>query len=186
MQQEIEQALATLEQGGLILYPTDTVWGIGCDATNEVAVEKVFQLKNRQDCKALICLVSSLEMLEQTIVNVPKAALEMLKNPSKPTTVIYDSPQGIAKNLVANDNTLAIRMVKDEFCEQLIQKLGKPIVSTSANASGNKTPQSFQEISQEILEGVDYIVNLHRQKQQGQASTIIKIGHKGEVIVIRS
>ena len=186
MQQEIEQTLATLKQGGLILYPTDTLWGVGCDATNEAAVQKVFQLKNRQETKALICLVSSFEMLEQTVVNVPKPALEILKNSTKPTTIIYDNPQGVAKNLIANDNTLAIRIVKDEFCEQLIQKLSKPIVSTSANASGNKTPQSFQEISQEILEGVDYIVNLHRQKQQGQASTIIKMGHKGEVIVIRS
>lgn len=186
MQQEIELALATLEQGGLILYPTDTVWGIGCDATNEVAVEKVFQLKNRQESKALICLVSTIEMLEQTVMNVPEPALEILKNPSKPTTVIYDSPQGVAKNLIAKDNTLAIRIVKDEFCEQLIQKLGKPIVSTSANVSGKKTPQSFQEISQEILEGVDYVVNLHRQKQEGQASTILKISHEGEVIVIRS
>ena len=186
MQQEIEQTLITLQQGGLILYPTDTVWGIGCDATNGAAVQKVFQLKNRQESKALVCLVSSLQMLEQIVGEVPETILQILKNPSKPTTIIYESAKGVAKNLIASDNTLAVRIVKDEFCEQLIEKLGKPIVSTSANISAEKTPQSFQEISREILEGVDYIVNLHRQKQDGQASTIIKLTHEGEMIVIRS
>ena len=186
MQQEIEQTLVTLQQGGLILYPTDTVWGIGCDATNEAAVQKVFQLKNRQESKALVCLVSSLQMLKQIVGEVPETILQILKNPSRPTTIIYENPRRMAKNLIASDNTLAIRIVKDEFCEQLIEKLGKPIVSTSANISAEKTPQSFQEISREILEGVDYIVNLHRQKQDGQTSTIIKLTREGEMIVIRS
>lgn len=186
MQQEIGQTLATLQQGGLILYPTDTVWGIGCDATNEDAVQKVFQLKNRHESKALICLVSTLQMLEQIVGSIPETVLQILKNPSKPTTIIYENPKGVAKNLIAADNTLAIRLVKDEFCEQLIQKLGKPIVSTSANISTKKTPQNFQEISREILEGVDYIVNLHRQKQDGKTSAIIKISREGEIIVIRS
>lgn len=186
MQQEIEHALATLRQGGIVLYPTDTVWGIGCDATNEAAVQKVFQLKNRQESKALICLVSTTEMLKQIVGRIPNAVLQILKNPSNPTTVIYENPKGVAKNLIAGDNTLAIRIVKDEFCEQLIEKLGKPIVSTSANISAEKTPQSFQEISQEILEGVDYIVNLHRQKQGGKTSTIIKLNREGEMVVIRN
>ena len=186
MEQEIEQTLLTLQQGGLILYPTDTVWGIGCDATNESAVQRVFQLKNRSERKALICLVSSLQMLEQIVGKVPEVVLQILKNTAKPTTIIYENPKGIAQNLIASDNTLAIRMVKDEFCEQLIQKFGKPIVSTSANISSKKTPQSFQEISQEILEGVDYIVNLHRQKRGGQTSTIIKVTREGEIVQLRS
>lgn len=186
MKQEIEQALVTLQQGGLILYPTDTVWGIGCDATNETAVQKVFQLKNRRESKALICLVSTIEMLEQIVSSIPNKVLPILKDPTQPTTVIYENPEGVAKNLIASDNTLAIRLVKDDFCEQLIDKLGKPIVSTSANISAKKTPQSFQEISREILEGVDYIVNLHRQKQDGPSSTIIKVSQDGEVTVIRN
>ena len=186
MKEEIEQALVILQHGGLILYPTDTVWGIGCDATNEEAVQKVFQLKNRPESKALICLVSSLQMLEQIVGKVPETISQLLKNPSKPTTIIYENPKGVAKNLVADDNTLAIRIVKDEFCEQLIEKLGQPIVSTSANVSAKKTPESFQEISREILEGVDYIVNLHRQKQGGQTSTILKLTKEGEIVVIRS
>ncbi|MBL4662791.1 MAG: threonylcarbamoyl-AMP synthase, partial [Flavobacteriaceae bacterium] len=154
MQQEIEQALVTLQKGGLILYPTDTVWGIGCDATNENAVQKMFQLKKRHESKALICLVSSLVMLEKIVNSVPQSAIKFLENPTKPTTIIYDNPQGIAKNLIAEDNTLAVRVVSHEFCEQLIRKLKKPIVSTSANISSEKTPKSFQEISKEILEGV--------------------------------
>jgi len=186
MEQEIEQTLVTLQEGGLILYPTDTVWGIGCDATNEDAVQKVFQLKKRPESKALICLVSTFQMLEQIVGKVPEAVLQILKNPSRPTTIIYENPKGVAKNLIATDNTLAVRLVKDDFCEQLIQKLGKPIVSTSANVNTKKTPQSFQEISREILEGVDYIVNLHRQKQDGKTSTIIKVTREGEIIDIRS
>lgn len=186
MEQEIEQTLATLKHGGLILYPTDTVWGIGCDATNAEAVQKIFQLKKRSESKALICLVSTLQMLEQIVGKVSETVLQILKNSTKPTTVIYESPKGVAQNLIASDHTLAIRLIKDEFCEQLIQKFGKPIVSTSANISSKKTPQSFQEISREILEGVDYIVNLHRQKQDGQTSTIIKITGEGEIVIIRS
>ena len=186
MKEEIEQALVILQHGGLILYPTDTVWGIGSDATNEEAVQKVFQLKNRPESKALICLVSSLQMLEQIVGKVPETILQLLKNPSKPTTIIYENPKRVAKNLLADDNTLAIRIVKDKFCEQLIEKLGQPIVSTSANVSAKKTPESFQEISREILEGVDYIVNLHRQKQGGQTSTILKLTKEGEIVVIRS
>ncbi|MEM7085471.1 MAG: L-threonylcarbamoyladenylate synthase [Bacteroidota bacterium] len=186
MQQEIEQTLVTLQKGGLILYPTDTVWGIGCDATREDAVQKVFQLKKRQENKALICLVSKLEMLEEIVGNVPETVLQILENTSRPTTIVYENPKGVAKNLIANDNTLAIRMVKDAFCEQLIEALGKPIVSTSANISSQKSPERFQEISREILEGVDYIVNLHRQKRGGQTSAIIRLTHEGEIVVIRS
>lgn len=186
METEIEQALIILKQGGLILYPTDTVWGIGCDATNVDAVQKVYKLKNRSESKALICLVSSLQMLEQVVGKISESVLQILKDSTKPTTVIYENPKGVAQNLIAGDNTLAIRVIKDEFCEQLIQKLGKPIVSTSANISSKKTPQSFQEISQEILEGVDYIVNLHRQKQGGASSTIIKVTGDGKTVVLRS
>ncbi|MEL6812190.1 MAG: L-threonylcarbamoyladenylate synthase [Bacteroidota bacterium] len=185
MKNEIDKALAILKRGGLILYPTDTVWGIGCDPTNEEAIEKVFQLKKRAESKALICLVSDFKMLNQFVENVPEVAYDILKYAVKPTTVIYDDPIRIAESLIAEDNSLAIRVVQDEFCKQLIRKFRRPIVSTSANISGEKTPRSFQEITPEILEGVDYVVNLHRNKKAGKPSSIIKLKNDGTVTIIR-
>ncbi|MCZ4318556.1 L-threonylcarbamoyladenylate synthase [Aequorivita viscosa] len=185
MKTEIENCLTVLKKGGLILYPTDTVWGIGCDATNAEAVEKVFQLKKRNDKKSLICLVSDFKMLNEYIEDVPEVAYDILKYASKPTTIIYDDPIRVAENLLAEDNSLAIRVPKDDFCKTLIKKLRKPLVSTSANVSGEKTPQSFKEIDPVILEGVDYVVNLHREKKSGKPSAIIKLKNDGSVKVIR-
>ncbi|MAP79585.1 MAG: threonylcarbamoyl-AMP synthase [Aequorivita sp.] len=185
MNNEIENCLAVLKKGGIILYPTDTVWGIGCDATNAKAVEKIFQLKNRSDKKSLICLVSDFKMLNEYIEDVPEVAYDILKYASKPTTIIYDDPIRVAENLIAEDNSLAVRVPKDDFCKKLIKKLRKPLVSTSANVSGEKTPQSFKEIDPVILEGVDYIVNLHREKKSGKPSAIIKLKNDGSVKVIR-
>ena len=182
---EIENAIITLKRGGLILYPTDTVWGIGCDATNPEAVEKVFKLKNRNDKKSLICLVSDFKMLNEYVEDVPEVAYDILKYVEKPTTIIYDDPIRIAENLIAEDNSLAIRVTKDVFCKKLIQKLRKPLVSTSANISGSKTPQSYAEIDPLILNGVDYIVNLQRSKKSGKPSAIIKLKNDGSVTVIR-
>ncbi len=185
MSSEIEKAIETLKQGGLILYPTDTVWGIGCDATNANAVRKVYKLKQRDDSKALICLVNNYSMLERHVDNVPKIAYTILDIADKPTTVIYDAPAGIAENLVAKDNTLAIRIVNHTFCEKLIKYFGKPIVSTSANIAGQSTPKSFKEIDEAVIKGVDYVVNLDQQKNGGNPSTIIKLSNKGEVKIIR-
>ena len=185
MKKEIEHTVTILKQGGLILYPTDTVWGIGCDATNSEAVKKVYQLKERSDSKALICLVNNYGMLERHVDNVPKIAYDILDLAVNPTTIIYDNPAGIAENLVANDDTLAIRVIKHEFCEKLIRYLGKPIVSTSANISGEPTPKSFKEIPQAILKGVDYVVNLHNEKKTIKPSSIIKISNDGKVKIIR-
>lgn len=181
----IEKAITILKQGGIILYPTDTVWGIGCDATNASAVRKVYKLKQRDDTKALICLVNNYSMLERHVDNVPKLAYTILDIADKPTTVVYDAPAGIAENLIANDNTLAIRIVKHQFCEKLIRYLGRPIVSTSANIAGQPTPKSFKEISDAILEGVDYVVNLQNENKNAKPSTIIKLSNSGEVKVIR-
>lgn len=186
MKTEIEQTLVTLKRGGLILYPTDTLWGIGCDATNAAAVERVFQLKERAESMALICLVNDFKMLNKFIEKVPEITCELLKNPDKPTTIIYDGPIGVAQNLIADDNSLAIRVVQDDFCKKLIRKFGRPIVSTSANVSGEKAPQSFQEINQKILEGVDYVVNLHRNKKATKPSVIFKLKNDGTVTVIRN
>lgn len=185
MNNEIENCLAVLKKGGIILYPTDTVWGIGCDATNAKAVEKIFQLKKRSDKKSLICLVSDFKMLNEYVEDVPEVAYDILKYASKPTTIIYDDPIRVAENLIAEDNSLAMRVPKDDFCKKLIKKLRKPLVSTSANLSGEKTPQSFKEIDPVILEGVDYIVNLHREKKSGKPSAIIKLKNDGSVKVIR-
>ena len=186
MKTEIEQALVTLKRGGLILYPTDTLWGIGCDATNAASVERVFQLKERAESMALICLVNDFKMLNKFIEKVPEITCELLKNPDKPTTIIYDGPIGVAQNLIADDNSLAIRVVQDDFCKKLIRKFGRPIVSTSANVSGEKAPQSFQEINHKILEGVDYVVNLHRNKKATKPSVIFKLKNDGTVTVIRN
>jgi L-threonylcarbamoyladenylate synthase len=186
MKIEIEQALTTLKGGGLILYPTDTLWGIGCDATNADAVERVYQLKDRAESMAFICLVSDYKMLDKFVQKVPEIAYDILKNADKPTTIIYDDPIRVAENLIAKDNTLGMRVVQDEFCRELIRKFGRPIVSTSANVSGAKAPQIFQEINPKILEGVDYVVNLHRDKKAVKPSTIIKLKNDGTVTVIRN
>tara|TARA_B100000949_G_scaffold142652_2_gene125323 strand:+ start:1495 stop:2055 length:561 start_codon:yes stop_codon:yes gene_type:complete len=185
MKTEIENCIAVLKKGGLILYPTDTVWGIGCDATNPEAVDKVFKLKQRSDEKSLICLVHDFRMLNEYVENVPEVAYDILKFAKKPTTIIYDDPIRVAENIIAADNSLAIRVTKDEFCKKMIQRFRKPLVSTSANISGEKTPQSYAEIDPLILEGVDYVVNLHHEKKSGKPSSIIKLKNDGSVKVIR-
>ncbi len=185
MQPEINNAINILIQGGIILYPTDTVWGIGCDATNSDAVKKIYTLKQREETKSMVCLVNKIDMLKTYIDTIPSAASIIIKKSKKPTTVIYNNPKGVAKNLVANDNTLAIRVVNNTFCEELIKDLKKPLVSTSANISGQPTPKSFAEISEQILKGVDYIVNLPDEKSEAKPSAIIKLGNDGNVTFIR-
>jgi len=185
MQQEINKALQILKDGGLILYPTDTVWGIGCDATNPEAVNKVFQLKQREDSKALICLVADERMLKKYVKNIPEAAYDIIDVTEDPITIIYDDAQNLAPNLIAEDNTIAIRIPNDDFCFQLLRRFNGSIVSTSANISGMPTPKSFKEISQEVLKGVDYVVNLHREKICNKPSSIIKLSSNGVVKVIR-
>ena len=185
MQTEINNALIILKQGGIILYPTDTVWGIGCDATNFEAVEKIYKLKKREDSKSLICLVNDFKMLNRYIEEIPEVAYDILKYTTKPTTVIYDKPLHVAENLIANDNSLAIRVISDSFANLLIRKFKKPIVSTSANISEKPTPKSFKEISQEVLKGVDYVVNLPNVKSNKKPSSIIKLSNEGNVKIIR-
>lgn len=181
----LQNCVEVLELGGLILYPTDTVWGIGCDATNAKAVSKVYELKKREDSKALICLVANDAMLERYVQHVPDLAYDIMDLATKPTTIIYDNPIGIAQNLIAPDNSLAIRVASDKFCRYLIQTFKKPIVSTSANISGKDTPKTFSEIENVILKGVDYVVNLPSEEKSGVPSSIIKLGADGTVKVIR-
>ncbi len=182
---ELSQAQSVLETGDSILYPTDTVWGIGCDATNENAVKKVYQIKNREESKSLIILVDSLEMLQSIIPIIPRVALDLIEKTTKPTSIIYKNPIGLAKNVIANDNTVAIRIVQDEFCQALIKKFGKPIVSTSANISNKPTPTSFSEISSAIRQQVDYIVPLNQEIIQNKSSKIVVIKNDDSIKVIR-
>ena len=182
---EIKNCIEVLKKGGLILYPTDTLWGIGCDATDPEAVKKVYALKKREDSKALICLVAHQAMLERHVKTVPETAYDIMDLATKPVTIVFDEPMGIAKNLVAADNTLAIRVASDKFCQYLINKFGKPIVSTSANLSGETAPKCFKDIGQEILKGVDYVVNLPDENKDPAPSSIIKLSNDGQVRVIR-
>jgi len=186
MQEDINKCIEVLDRGGLILYPTDTVWGIGCDATNEKAVQKIYDLKKRSDSKALLCLVGNDAMLEKYIENVPEVAYDIIDLSEKPVTIIYDNPRGVAKNLIADDNTLGVRVASDKFCRYLINKFKKPIVSTSANISGALAPPQFDQISEAILKGVDYAVALYRDKTNGAPSSIIKLSNEANVKVIRA
>jgi L-threonylcarbamoyladenylate synthase len=186
MDTEIKNSLKILKQKKVLLYPTDTVWGIGCDATSQEAVAKVFEIKQRSESKSLVILVDSIEMLQKYIPQISKAILELLSKTTNPTTVIYDNPVGLAKSVVAQDNTVAVRIVQNEFCRQLIHLFGKPIVSTSANISGNPMPKSFKEIEQSILDSVDYVVNLQREEVNEKSSTILKVSENGEIIVLRN
>ncbi len=182
---EVTNAFEAIKNGGLILYPTDTVWGIGCDATNPEAVEKVFKLKQRNDSKALICLVADDRMLGKYIRKIPDAAYNILDITEEPVTIIYDEPQHLAHNLVAHDNTIAMRIPYDDFCFKLLRRFNKPIVSTSANISGQPTPKSFKEISSEIIKGIDYVVNLHHDKICSKPSSIIRLTLDNRVTIIR-
>ncbi len=185
MNTEVHQAFEVIKNGGIILYPTDTVWGIGCDATNEEAIKKIFALKQREESKSMIVLVNGERMMHQVFNEIPEVAWQILDYSEKPTTLILDKPKNVAKNIIAEDNTLAVRMVTEPFCYKLMERMKKPLVSTSANISGMPTPQSFKEISPEILKGVDYVVNLHHDKICKNPSTIIKLGLDSQVKIIR-
>ncbi|PIA81389.1 threonylcarbamoyl-AMP synthase [Gaetbulibacter sp. 4G1] len=185
MHSEINNALQVLKNGGIILYPTDTVWGIGCDASNPEAVKKIYKLKQREDSKALICLVADDRMLKKYVKTIPESAYSIIEISEKPITIIYDEAQNLASNLIAEDNTIAIRIPDNEFCYQLSRRLNGALVSTSANISGQPTPKSFKEIAPAILKGVDYVVNLHHEKTCDKPSSIIKLSNSGIVKVIR-
>jgi L-threonylcarbamoyladenylate synthase len=185
MQEEIQKAFEVIQKGGIILYPTDTVWGIGCDATNPEAVDKIYKLKQRAETQSMICLMNGEKMMYNVFKDIPEVAWQIIDLSDKPTTIILDKPQNVAPNIIAPDNSLGIRIVKEPFCFKLMERMKKPLVSTSANISGQPTPKSFKEISPEIIKGVDYIVNLHHEKIAGKPSTIIKLTNDSQVKVIR-
>ena len=183
--QEIQKAYEVIQKGGIILYPTDTVWGIGCDATNPEAVAKIYKLKQRAETQSMIVLMNGEKMIYNVFKEIPEVAWQIIDLSEDPITLVLDKPRNVAANLIAPDQTLGIRVVKEPFCFKLIEKMKKPLVSTSANISGQPTPKSFKEISPEIIKGVDYVVNLHREKIAGKPSTIIKLTNDSQVKVIR-
>ncbi|MGH2552172.1 MAG: L-threonylcarbamoyladenylate synthase, partial [Chitinophagaceae bacterium] len=182
---DIEHCLQVLKTGGLILYPTDTVWGIGCDATNSEAVEKIYRLKNRSVNKAMIVLVATEQDVLQHVAALDLRVFDYLEKTSKPTTVIYDGAIGLAENIIATDGSVAIRICNEIFCRHLIKRLRKPIVSTSANISGEPVAETFAEIQNKIINGVDYIVKYRQDdKTISNPSSVIK-WNNGTVTVIR-
>ena len=198
MKEEIQKALEVLRKGGIILYPTDTVWGIGCDATDPAVVARVYEIKRRSDSKSLVLLASDMDMVSRYIKEVPEMAIQLVEVNDKPMTIIYpgavvgssENPKAdrycLAYNTVAEDGTVGIRVPMMEFCQQLAFRLGRPIVSTSANISGEATPKKFAEISQQIKDAVDHIVDPALERgATGQSSSIIKVGLDYSIEIIR-
>ena len=182
---EIHNAFEIIKNGGIILYPTDTVWGIGCDATNPEAVAKIYALKKRAETQSMIVLMNGDRMLHNVFKEIPEVAWQIMECADKPTTLILDNARNVAPNLISADKSLGIRVVNEPFCFKLLERMKKPLVSTSANISGQPSPKSFKEISPEIIKGVDYVVNLHHEKIAGNPTTIIKLTNDLQVKVIR-
>ena len=185
-EEDIRQAVETMRKGGVILYPTDTVWGIGCDATNAEAVARIYKIKQRDDSKPMICLVDSDARLQRYVRNVPNVAWELLDCVDKPTTVILDGAVNLASNLIADDGSIALRITDEPFSKELCYRFQKAVVSTSANISGEPAAQNYCDISQDILDAVDYVCWSRRQEHKPHTpSSIIKLGMDGEVRIIR-
>jgi len=184
--EDIEKACQIMQSGGLILYPTDTIWGIGCDATNEEAVQKVYALKQRANNKAMLVLVDGETMLEKYVVSVPSVAWDLIEVDDKPLTIIYPKAKNLAQSLVGEDGSIGIRITKEAFSQELCTKFRKPIVSTSANVSGEDSPSNFIEISETIRNGVDYVVKYRQNDNTKSApSHVILVGEGGLVKVLR-
>jgi L-threonylcarbamoyladenylate synthase len=183
---DVENCLDTLRHGGLILYPTDTIWGIGCDATDTAAVKKIYDLKKRPETKSMIVLLADDKDLLRYVTQPDLQVLDYLRTVQKPTTVIYKDPVGLADNLISADGAIAIRIVKENFCKHLIKRLRKPLVSTSANFSGETPPASFADIPQGIKNGVDYIVNYRQDDTTPKQPSAVIQWNNGAITVLRS
>lgn len=185
--EDLQEAIEVIRNGGIILYPTDTIWGIGCDATNKEAVEKIYKLKQRSDSKAMLVLLDSSAKLSAYVAEVPDQAWDLIELSEKPLTIIYPGAKGIASNLIAQDGSVGIRITKEIFSKTLCERLRGPLVSTSANISGSPSAGVFSEISQEILDGVDYVVKFRREETKApKPSSIISLSVKNEIKIIRS
>lgn len=186
MQEEIKKTIAILKKGGTILYPTDTVWGIGCDATNSKAVSKIFSIKSRSENKSLIILLDSIDKIKDYVENYPIQITDLIINYHKPLTIVFPGAKKLAKNMIAEDGSIAIRIVRHEFCRNLIKEFGKPLVSTSANISGTKTPTLFRDIPEYIKTKVNYVVDFEQGNLvPSMPSTVIKIDQIGNYEVLR-
>ena len=186
LEDDIKKAVEVMRKGGVILYPTDTVWGIGCDATNAEAVARVYEIKHREDSKAMICLVDSDNRLQRYVRNVPDVAWQLFDCAEDPTTIILDGAINLAPNLIAEDGSIAMRITREEFSKQLCYRFQKPIVSTSANISGEPTAQNYCDISLEIIDAVDYVCWTRRQEHKPhKPSSIIRLREDGQVEIIR-
>jgi L-threonylcarbamoyladenylate synthase len=186
-EQELWRVVEILRSGGTILYPTDTIWGIGCDATNFEAVENVYKIKHRVESKSLIVLLDDETLLPEYVEKVPDISFDLINSLDKPTTIIYSGAKNLASNVIAQDGSIAIRVTKDAFCRDLIKLFGKPIVSTSANISGDPSPVIYRDVPDDILNGVDYIVSLYHERMNSpKPSTIIRLFENGEFIIVRN
>lgn len=185
-QEDIKNAIDAMKKGGVILYPTDTVWGIGCDATNPEAVAKVYKIKKRSDSKAMICLVDSDARLQRYVRNVPNVAWDIMDLATKPTTIILDGAVNLAENLIADDGSVAMRITNEAFSKELCYRFQKPLVSTSANFSGEPAAQNYCDIDQDLIDQVDYVCWSRRQEHKPHTpSSIIKLTSDGQVSIIR-
>lgn len=185
-EEEIEAAVKILKEGKVMLYPTDTIWGLGCDATNAKAVEKIYKIKRRSENKSLITLIDSDERLKTYVKKVPEIAYDLIRNAANPISIVYPGAQNLAKNVVGADKTVCIRVTSNEFCKEVVKRFGKALVSTSANISGQPAPLIFTQISEEIKKSVDHIVGLHQDELKlPKASTIIKLEADGKFEILR-
>ena len=185
MTDDLNAAVEILRQGGVLVYPTDTIWGIGCDATNEKAVRKIYEIKKREDAKTMLVLLDDADKLDEYVSEVPEIAWDLIDVSDTPLTIIYPGAQNVAKGLIADDGSLAIRIVKDEFCSRLIKKFGKPVVSTSANFSGKPWPINFSRIDKKLLDKADYVVKWRQNEaKRTNPSGIIKLRQGCEVQII--
>jgi len=186
MKEDINRALEVLRSGGVILYPTDTIWGLGCDATNPEAVEKIYSIKERDPNKSMLILVDYPARVERYVEDMPDIAWDLIEVTNKPLTIIYHQAKHLPENLVASDGSIGIRVVQDKFCQQLITRFGRPVVSTSANPANQPAPANFKEIDPTIIDSVDYVVKWRQNEtKKSSPSGIIKLGPGGEVEVIR-
>lgn len=186
MHEDLKKAVDILNSGGIILYPTDTIWGIGCDATNSEAVKRIYEIKKREDSKSMLVLMENPALLDRYVDEVPEVAWDLVEISTTPLTVIYPGAKNLAANLIAEDGSIGIRFTKEDFTRKLLQRLRRPIVSTSANISGEKSPAFFDEISEEIKAAVDYIVEYRQDDHTAsKPSSIIKLGPGGQIDILR-
>ena len=186
MIEDIKAAIEVLQKGGVILYPTDTIWGLGCDATNEEAVKRLYEIKKRDGSKNMLILMENAALLDRYLDEVPEIAYDLIELTDKPLTIIYEGAKNLAKNLIATDGSIGIRITSEAFSAELVRRFKKPIVSTSANISGKTVPANFKEIPQEIIAVADYVVKYRQDEtKKGHPSSIMKLGRGGEVKIVR-